>query len=264
MKKAFLRLFIISGLTALGAAAIIALLNLAGSLQIYAPLDHPLMTPSAYSPTQNKISYHFAELPNLNPATLKQNMSFSSVTKETATNKPQMVRGYILYLKWVDEDWHLVSAKSQLKLDDFLNNYPTSLLILRVLSSIHLNQLVKKIEKHNFQENVIILANEKRALRELRKLAPRWLYAGHPSDSTKAQLFSSLFLDHLAPFEADFFILTQSAANTPQVNLRLLKELRKRHKKVLLAVTHPDVELPTKYSPFVDGLIIDRHAVLQN
>ena len=215
MKDAVLRLFFISLTVLMTGGLVIFGLNWMGQKQEFSPLDHPLLNnqPDYFIATQTRPT-------TPDSTSFKQNIPFVHINSHK-------------------EAWVLKSPNNNKKvaLSKYLEEKNTKKIAVFVHSRINLGALVKDFFDHGLQEQVIVFANEQKILIELKKMAPRWLYAANPSQKMRLKVMTSFWLSSLSSFDFDFFII--DPINDKELGKSLIRELKKRHKKILIKTHQP-------------------------
>ncbi|MCB9025692.1 MAG: hypothetical protein H6625_05205 [Bdellovibrionaceae bacterium] len=205
------------------------LLNIMGGQQKFSPLDHILLNnnPTYYISSENKVNE--SEIKNFN-----QIINYIAVTS-------------------YNDDWILKEAKDEknpIYLKDYIVTNSLKKVALFVDSRIHLGALVKILIDAGLNEEVIIFANEQKIIIELKKMAPRWLFAANPSQKMRIKIMDSIWLSSISNYDFDFYIFDPE--KELELSPQLVKELKKRHKKILIKASPSSLE---KQSSF-DGLFL--------
>lgn len=231
MKSAVFRLVLITISTLLFLGMSLLILNMMAQQQKFSPLDHVLFAENS--------KYILASQPTLESFELSAFDHFDyKVT--------------LLHVTSVDNEWVLKNNKEPaISLRRYLESSPVGNLALFVNSRINLGGLVKDLYEKGFKEKVIILANEQKILIELKKMAPRWLYAANPSQKMRLKIMDALWLSPVANYDFDFYIYDPSIENTPSPSVT--REIQRRHKKIL----HKEKSLSKSLQIKFDGLWIE-------
>lgn len=129
---------------------------------------------------------------------------------------------------------------------------------LEVIDPTSVSELAKLheyIKAAKAEKTVVFSSTYQNIDREMRKIAPLWLYGSSVAESARTRFLTSLFLEPIASIDAD--ILVVDKINSP----RLTDELRRRHKKIFLQVrpqNEEDLALAQrlKTAQMIDGAFI--------
>ena len=148
-----------------------------------------------------------------------------------------------LALKTKKEVVEEFGGRVQFLAEDIERHSKTEPLLLEVLTdhNAKIQKIHKRFEKSH-PENILLVTPYQGVFRELRRRAPRWLYGSTPAQLVKINLFTSLYLESLATMRFDVFLLQLNDHGQPLVSQRLLKELLKRHKKILVRAESSQIE----------------------
>lgn len=228
MKSAILRLLLISISSILFFGLCLMLLNIMGGQQKFSPLDHVLLN--------NNPLYYIASESN---------------TNESESKNFNQIINYVTVTSYND-DWILKTKDEQnpIYLKDYIVANSLKKVALFVDSRINLGALVKILIDAGLNEEVIIFANEQKIIIELKKMAPRWLFAANPSQKMRIKIMDSVWLSSIGNYDFDFYIFDPE--KELELSPQLIKELKKRHKKILIKASPSSLKGQSSY----DGMIL--------
>ena len=284
MPQAISRLLLISILTIIGIGFAGLMLRIIGLSAEYAVPDHPFLrvqhpivvlggdegfAPSNSLPalehvfTLNKPDSTFVLGLDLNRTLDGEWILFRDDRLETLTEGS----GFIELKTW-DEIKNLTLGKELwngqhlhiLRLVDVLEKYPTQFLFLNILVRYpdRMNELVRILDKDNQISRFIIQSPFATAIREIRKSRPLWLYGIDPSSVVRFLMMNSLYLEPLADLKADLFVASLQMGDETVFSPRVLQELDRRRKSILLDQTKDKEHIPSSMTPKIFG-VITRH-----
>lgn len=260
MLKAFGRLFLILFFTIFAAVLIVLSLRAAGSGQLYAPADHPALA---------KDKWWFLQAPKPNES--------ASLDASTFIFAPLFLSKADVWIvsevSFIKSDDGRIQPLNSLSLDElrshgieslefYLNKYPQNGFVLSVQDATGrgYEKLVQMMAERGFDGRTFVTSPYQIAVTEIRRLKPLWLFGASTQEISKLRFFTSLFIEPLAHLNSDFFIFDKIP------NERLIFELRKRHKKLIL---RPSALYATDESQLkaaldrVDGLLLKDPVILQ-
>ena len=112
---------------------------------------------------------------------------------------------------------------------------------------------IKFIEKYKLEKKLILTSPYPQVLELIKKEKPLMVYALSLTQFTQLTLLTSLFLESIAPIKADVIIAPLKIRNTPFLTPRLVKELNRRHKKIILQNISAFNNAPDWLKPHVYG-----------
>lgn len=264
MKNALLRLAAIGLGVIVFFGLIVAAVNIIGESTAYEALDHPLVFPA---PNTEELANRKRRPPSFaskyflfNPENYADSLEFHTSKSAEKTNS---IKSYLIDVVHANNEFWVRrpgDEKNKISLSEFLQKNPQETLSIKVFGSLDgaAENLVKIIDSFGLGERVIVFSERAAPLKELRKFAPRWLYAAHQNSKIKASILSNLFLEALASLDFDVFAISSEQIHSFS-NQRLLAEL-KRRKKIVLLSTDSAVDESDPYAlTNVDGIIVSRH-----
>lgn len=151
-----------------------------------------------------------------------------------------------------------------LPLAEIIEMLPDHRLVLDLRSNVpNVDQLlIETIEQMKLNERAIVHSEFDVVLTNLRRQRPQWLFGIPLGERTRASLMASLFLEPIANFSGDvlFYFSPEKPENLRIISPRLIRELHRRHKKVLIGPT-PDKEkqISTHSTDSIDGEVSYLH-----
>lgn len=285
MKSAAARLILISLGVILTVFVVLFGLRLVGLSQQHAQIRHPLMKKSFLIVAEGGLTDEapaytrpaFDAAVDLNPELLleadiqitkdDQWVVFPPVPLEKLTDGQGLIRQHTLEeLKQLDAG-HLYSNKQGehtfrgkgvriLTLDEFLRRYPDQGLVLdvQVKDVFSIDRLIEQLEGHQTDERLIIQSPYAATLSQIKDEYPLWLYGIAPATLTRFRVMESLFLEPFADLWADLVITPLLISNQPVLTPRLLAEIERRQKRLIVEYNDDFESLPPLILQTLDGV----------
>jgi hypothetical protein len=230
MRESVFRLIGISLASIVVAAIALLFLGALGSRQSFAPFEHDLL--------KSGQTYNFYKFDPLNPV-------------EPTSPIDSVLNIPLVHITTDFETWILKDSPQKTRLADFLTNdcsfCQKGVAAFFVHSRINLGEVVRLLLEKNLQDSIVIFANEQKIHIELKKLAPRWLYAANPSQKMKLKIMDSIFLASMGDYDFDFYPL--DLTKEFPLDQTLISELKRRYKKIIL---HSEID-PLSSNQIYDG-----------
>ncbi len=124
--------------------------------------------------------------------------------------------------------------------------------------------LAKAVDNAKASERIIIQSNYNIILESTKKLLPLALFGTGTADIMRMGVFESLFILPSAPFKGDVFIfgLHKMGVSLGQLSESWIKEMKRRNKKVIVAVNGQDSDIQLAVGLGADGLILQKPELL--
>lgn len=108
-----------------------------------------------------------------------------------------------------------------------------------------LDKLVDSVGKFDGQKRFAVVAPAQKVARQLRKLAPQWLFAADSAALLRLHLFSSLQIAAATEFWPDFVIASMNPTDGSRLNTHEVEELKRRQKRILWnTLANPEAKPP--------------------
>jgi len=101
---------------------------------------------------------------------------------------------------------------------------------------------VEWFEKQKLAESAIIRSDIDLVVSSLKEMRPLWIYGSSLSDLNKFLTLGSMGLQGIANFQRDYYFSPLTMFDRDMINENVLKEVRKRHKKIALGPVRTDLE----------------------
>ncbi len=151
---------------------------------------------------------------------------------------------------------------SRPSLEDLLKTFPdTRFLIEFNDNKSEVDQMLfKAVDNAKASERIIIQSNYNIILESTKKLLPLALFGTGTADIMRMGVFESLFILPSVPFKGDVFIfgLHRTGISLGQLSESWIKEMKRRNKKVIVAVNGQDSDILLAKSLGADGLILQK------
>jgi hypothetical protein len=148
---------------------------------------------------------------------------------------------------------------------ELLNSHPQRRFILNVTNNLMgiQDQISQLIDETKSEGRVMIQSPYNVILDTIKEKKPLLLYGSTPSDSARLATHESLWILSAAPFRGDVFISELKSRSVDLVSPAIVKELKRRFKKVILGPLATKEELLTAQSLGADGLFVEDPLLLQ-
>lgn len=140
-----------------------------------------------------------------------------------------------------------IACKEPIALTVLLEKSPHTEWLLKIDANDtpDLDKLVDSVGKFDNQKRFAVLAPAQRVARQLRKLAPQWLFAADSASLLRLHLFSSMQVASAIEFWPDFVIASTNSKDGSKLNESEVEELKRRNKRILWnAVASPETAPP--------------------
>jgi hypothetical protein len=141
---------------------------------------------------------------------------------------------------------------------DLLKEFPKQKFILNLTqNSQNIDaDLVSAIDKiSGVDERVLVQSPVDVVLKSTKKLKPLWVYGTSQPELVKLLSLESIWLAPAASYDGDVFISPLQLHNRPAFNTEVLKEMRRRFKKILLGPLETSTEYTAARKENPDGFI---------
>lgn len=140
-------------------------------------------------------------------------------------------------------------------LEEILKIFSTQPLLINVLCKYpaQMNSLVQVLDPDNRSQRFLIQSPYATALREIRKRRPLWLFGMDPSSVIRFLFMNSLYLEPVTDLNADVFVAPLRIDHTMIFQPRVVAEVLRRKKRLLLETDNP--EIPEDLKPHLFGIM---------
>lgn len=148
-----------------------------------------------------------------------------------------------------------------LRLADVLKAFPDRILFLNILVRYpdRMTELIRILDPENSAPlRFVIQSPFATALREIRKSRPLWLFGIDPSSIVRFMVMNSLFLETVTDLKADLFIAPLEMQNEPVFSERVVQELARRKKAILVEDLDGQSQIAPELKPSVFGVVTRR------
>jgi hypothetical protein len=101
-------------------------------------------------------------------------------------------------------------------------------------------RLIEWVEKNSFQDRAVVTSEIDLIVTSLKDQRPLWVYGSSRSDLVKLLTLTSVHLGGLANFKRDFFFTPVTLQRRSVLNEEVVKEMKRRFKKVVIGPVHTD------------------------
>lgn len=249
MKNAFLRLILIALSSMLILATILFALRQLGALQEFAALKHPLADREFWL--------------------IADRAGDASLISSTQSTCPECLIQLDLR-RSLDEIWFVTNdLAAALKMSDelestggqtvsdVLKSFPDQpfVLVIHSRDASQLSSLLDQIKSREKKQNLVIQSPFRQILTDARERRPQWLFGIAPGSITRVLLMESLYIETMADIWADVFITPLKLAGRDALSPRLVKELDRRKKILILDVEKDFSSIPKYILDSTDGVI---------
>ena len=224
MFKALIRLALISVVAIIGTVTLFAFLRFLGMSQGYSAMEHPLTSFSQWVILKNGFS----------PKEKNKNWAYLKHLEITGSSK---------------------STFSKINKDNFFWLY------INTNKQTDLDALIKYIQDHNLEENVVIHGPFKKSIEYVQKQQPRLLFVANPLVLNQLTIMDALFLETFASMRFDVVFVSTKIAKA-QLKRKLLKEFSRRQIRLVLDSTDPSDPWFVKNKDLITGVMTDRPDIL--
>jgi hypothetical protein len=123
--------------------------------------------------------------------------------------------------------------------------------------------VVDWIEKNKLQDKAIITSDVDLIVSATKERRPLWIYGSSQSDLAKLLSMASINLTGLVNFKRDYFITPATWNNRDMLNAKVVEEMRKRFKKVVIGPVHTDQDRGRALKLNPDVLILSADLTLK-
>ncbi len=153
--------------------------------------------------------------------------------------------------KTIEKTNHILSLQQAVEL---FPNTPF-LIVVHSRDASQLNEVLKALKSRKNQENIILQSPFRQILTDARKQRPTWLFGISPSGMARLVMMEALYIEPMADIWSDLIIAPVEIHKTKVFTPRLLAELRRRHKLLILENPGPLDQLPAPLQKAVNGVI---------
>jgi glycerophosphoryl diester phosphodiesterase len=255
MLRAWMRLLLIGAGILTWVVISLAVLRFLGRQQDFSPIDHPLLKQnflliadgglSEQYPSQSLEAFQAAR--NLSPEVILGARVYLSKDRNWVVLPSAHIGdfsntdGYVrmLSLKELQQlQWSVSEGSPKpsppITLTELLQQFSKTDLFLQVHSKdlVGMDQLIKILKPRARSGNLIVQSSHQGVMKRLKEAHPLILFGAGSASIGKASLLSSLYIESMAGLEPDLYL---SPLQGPfQLGLRLAKEIRRRHKLLIL------------------------------
>ncbi|MFN8791184.1 MAG: hypothetical protein ACK5Y2_06985 [Bdellovibrionales bacterium] len=165
------------------------------------------------------------------------------VLAELSRSEPELARGPKPHLY----DFSFLQARLQgfAPLDQWMTLKPEPKLWIFDLQDNALEidrRFADWFEKQKLSERALIRSDIDLVVSSLKEMRPLWIYGSSLSDLNKFLTLGSIGLQGIANFQRDYYFTPLTRFERNMINENVLKEVRKRHKKIALGPVRTDLE----------------------
>jgi hypothetical protein len=169
----------------------------------------------------------------------------------------------LLVKPWADKDSDkktLVQKPGPTRplLKELLEKFPNTRFVVNCndnVENIHL-QLVQVIEEAKASDRVLIQSDYGTILTSAKKEKAMMVFGSTMGDLTRLKTYDSLYLLPAANFKGDVFFTSISYRNRETITAEISKELKRRHKKIILGPLSNKEEVDKALALGADGLFL--------
>lgn len=129
------------------------------------------------------------------------------------------------------------------------------LLVIHSRDASHLREILPILEARKAAANLVIQSPFRQILTDARKERPLWLFGMSPSSFVRVLMMEALYIETMADIWSDLVISPSQLHGTAIFTDRLLKELKRRHKKIVLVEEEPLDQLPENLKSSLYGVV---------
>ncbi len=140
-----------------------------------------------------------------------------------------------------------------IKFEDFIKNYKKPFLLkIRLRDTYGFGDLIKIIEKHKAQNQVVISADSMASYKYLKTQRPQWRFVSSLSEIPFVLMMESLYLEPLIKVKEPVFLSPLKIGGRKVFSPSLIKELKRQKKKIFVQL---DKSSPMIWPVFAQGVI---------
>jgi glycerophosphoryl diester phosphodiesterase len=124
------------------------------------------------------------------------------------------------------------------------------------------NKLISLIEEFGYENNIIIASQKTDVLIRTRNLRPHWQYSGTEDEILRAVMLQAIYLEPLTKILSNAFLIPEREGSIQVLTPRLLTELHRRGKKILIWTVNDEADMRRLIAQGVDGIITDHPSLL--
>jgi hypothetical protein len=150
-----------------------------------------------------------------------------------------------------------LSTEGLIKLRDLDTLFADSpfLIVVHSRDASQLREVLDALESRKASSHVILHSPYRQILTDARKERPLWLFGVSPSHLVRVLMMEALYIETMADIWSDLIITPVTVHETTVFSERLLIELNRRHKKVILEHPQSLDQLPDFLKKSVYGVI---------
>lgn len=247
---AFSRLLLIFVFTLTTIVLVVFSLRMVGGGQTYAPFQHPLTNAKTWlvadggnldlGPAQSHAALEGAK--NLSPKIfiglkIRQTRDGHWVLYEpTRLEEATTGTGYVsqMSLEELRNIHFRISQETLVTLEEALNLLPSNPLYIEVLqpAGVSLSEIFEILKKYHAEERVVLSSPYLATTKSIRDESASWLTGASVAETSKAEIMTAIYLETLMDMPSEVIV-------TEKINPRLMTELERRKKIILLKTNNP-------------------------
>lgn len=175
----------------------------------------------------------------------------------------------LIVMPWIEHDKDVRTLEKKANptrplLADLLRDFPQRRFVLNIVDNvenIH-TQISKIIDETQSGERLLLQSPFNVILDAVKQLKPMLTFGSTPADLVRLKSFASLHILSVAPFKGDAYVGPLGLKGIPTLDPDIVKELKRRHKKIILGPILSKEELATAESLGADGLFVEDPLIL--
>lgn len=163
---------------------------------------------------------------------------------------------------WVDiyraEDQTLITKPKNLAVIELLRQFSTTRFIFNIVDNVEniQKQLVALVDSEKADKRILIQSDFPAIISSVREIKPMMVFGSSSRDLVKLKIMEALWVLPAAPFNGDVLILPLRAKKYQTISKKLVMEMKRRYKKVILGPLLNKSDVDTAKSLEVDGLYV--------
>jgi len=146
------------------------------------------------------------------------------------------------------------------ELHEVVSKYPAQRFVLNVLDnveSVH-KWLTESTRGLSGEKRFLLQSDYNVVMSSIKELEPFWLYGSSQADLMRFLTFDSMWILPAVPFKGDVFVSPFKLMKRPAFNEKILAEVRRRNKKIVLGPATDKSEYDDASRLKADGIMIEK------